>query len=311
MKKVSLFLSMLAISLAFVACSPDGNDVGTPKAPELSPVTQEPLSLVIRDSSSPFQSVVFAESGRAIIRLANSSMQAKTRDASEEEGGDQYVIGTYQVNGNTYTVYDEKNSPYCTVELVDKTGSRIAVKIRMKSGSEVDNVEYNGQAEVVEKVASDEITGKLCREWVISSTRLRHRGGVIAGKHFDNPLEAASFNTILQYAKTIATINEDFADDMTVTSIEFTADGTFCIFFANGKHYIGKWSWTNSKNGYLHYSWNDNSMGNKFENGEAVFDVRQYKTVGYYTLTLGAEIEDGGTLYNVELSFFMNEKVNK
>ena len=117
-------------------------------------------------------------------------------------------------------------------------------------------------------------------------------------------------NDILKYAKTVANINEEFDEETVISSIEFTADGTFCMFFENGKHYIGQWEWADKAKGYIHYWWDDKvNMGNKFENGEAVFDIRQFKQKGYYTFTMGASIEDDADrAYEVELSFFMEER---
>ena len=176
------------------------------------------------------------------------------------------------------------------------------------SGSEIEEFEAE-DAVIAEKVATDAISTKLCREWTVVSTRLRHKDGVTAVKQFDNPAEAASLNAILDYAKTVATITEELDEGTVITSIEFTSDGKFCFFFENGNHYIGKWSWADLNNGYLDYEWNDEEMGNKFmKDGQAIFDVRSYKKVNYYVLTLTAQIEEKDKTYKVELSFYLNEK---
>ena len=40
------------------------------------------------------------------------------------------------------------------------------------------------------------MSAKLCREWVVVNTRLRHKDGVTAVRHFENPDSAASLNAI-------------------------------------------------------------------------------------------------------------------
>ena len=141
------------------------------------------------------------------------------------------------------------------------------------------------------------------------NTRLRHKDGVTAVKHFEDPAEAASLNAILDYAKTVATITEELDEGTAITSIQFTDDGKFCLFFKNGNHYIGKWSWSDVSKGYIDYEWDDEEMGNKFmKDGQAIFDVRTYKQVNYYVLTMAAQIVETNKTYKVELSFYMNEK---
>ena len=44
------------------------------------------------------------------------------------------------------------------------------------------------------------------------------------------------------------------------------------------------------------------------KDGQAIFDVRSYKKVNYYVLTLAAQIEEKDKTYKVELSFYLNEK---
>lgn len=313
MKKIFLFLSMLAIVMAFVACSTDGDDVTVTNEPPSSssaPALKSNLeeAVTYRFHSGPFKEIAFTETRRAILTKRVSIASSKRRTESEKE---EYIVGTYTYNGknNTYTIKDEEGKDYCTVEITNKaTGKKVTAKIHMMNGDEIEDFEAE-DTEIAEKVATDSITTKLCREWKVVNTRLRHKDGVTAVKQFDNPTEAASLNDILDYAKTVATITEDLEAGTTITSIEFTSDGKFCFFFENKNHYIGKWSWDNLSKGYINYEWNDDEMGNKFINGgQAIFDVRTYKKVKYYTLTLAAHIEESDKNYNVELSFYLKEK---
>ncbi|MBQ6964866.1 MAG: hypothetical protein IJP82_04145 [Bacteroidaceae bacterium] len=304
MKKNILYAAMMGIALAFTACSSEGEDVGAPTTPTLNSasLTNEALSLVFNNVEAPFEEIIFSETGKAIIGPIRAAFPESSRRLASSNAGE-YIVGTYTTANNTYTVMVD-GSEYCTLEVASKTGTNTTVKIRLHG--ETDMSEY--EAGIAQKVAADEATKTLCREWTVATTRLRHKNGVTAVKQFEDPAEAASLNAILEYAKTVASIDENFDDDMVITSIEFTANGSFCIFFKNGKHYIGKWSWVNSGDGSLKYIWNDANMGNKFENGQATFDVRQYKKVSYYTLTLGAEIVNKNKTYNVELSFYLKEK---
>ena len=186
----------------------------------------------------------------------------------------------------------------------------MSAKIHLMSGEEIDDMDdQEFEADVKEKVASDEVSAKLCREWVVVSTRLRHKDGVTAVRHFENPDSAASLNAILDYAKTVATITEDLDEGTTITSIQFTSEGKFILYFQNGNNYIGKWSWSDLSKGYINYEWDSADMGNKFmKDGEAIFDVREFKKVKYYVITMAARIEEKNKTYKVELSFYVKEK---
>lgn len=320
MKKNLLYLSMFAAAVAFAACSTDGDDVTITKesassssAPALNASLTEALTLKFNAETAPFKEISFTETNRAIITKKRQMLLSAKRRA-EGDAKDEYMVGTYTltVNGNKniYNIKDEDGKDYCTVEVTNKeTGKSVTAKIlRLMSGSEIEVFEAE-DAVIAEKVATDAISTKLCREWTVVSTRLRHKDGVTAVKQFDNPAEAASLNAILDYAKTVATITEELDEGTVITSIEFTSDGKFCLFFENGNHYIGKWSWADLNNGYLDYDWNDEEMGNKFmKDGQAIFDVRSYKKVNYYVLTLAAQIEEKDKTYKVELSFYLNEK---
>lgn len=321
MKKKILYLASLCLVLVIAACtSNDGGGAVAPPVLTSSQVSEEAVRLILPDNA-PFARAVFSETRRAILGPFTSQEATKQRRVSGS--GSKYIVGTYVKNGNIYTVYDEESNQQWILEVGSlESGAITNVKISLKSGSGIESTVFDGEASVGEKAAPDDVTTVLCREWTVATTRLRHKGDVTAAIQFEKDMEyedqngqpvyynPASLNDILKYAKTVATINEEFDEETVISSIEFTADNTFCIFFENGKHYVGNWEWVNKAKGYIHYWWDDEiNMGNKFENGEAVFDIRQFKQVNYYTLTLGATIDDEvGKTYEVELSFFMNEK---
>ncbi len=316
MKKNFLYLTMFAVALAFTACSTDGEDVSVSNqsatssaAPALSQNTAESSTYIISDSDAPFSEMSILDDHKVILTLNTPAPAAKRRALGKNAN---YMVGTYTFNSttNTYTIKNEQGEDYCQVEMTSLAiGSKKTLKIRLLNGYEIEQFEKEFEADVVTKVDDNVFTTKLCREWQVVSTRLRHKDGVTAVKHFDNPAEAASLNAILDYAKTVATITETLDPNTVITSIQFTSDGKFCFFFQNGKHYIGTWSVEDINKGYLYYNWNDETMGNKFMNdGRAIFDVRTYKQTNYFVLTLAAQIKEKDKSYNVELSFYLNEK---
>ena len=316
MKKNFLYLTMFAVALAFTACSTDGEDVSVSNqsatssaAPALSENTAESSTYIISDSDAPFSEMSILDDHKVILTLNTPAPAAKRRALGKNAN---YMVGTYTFNSttNTYTIKNEQGEDYCQVEMASLAiGSKKTLKIRLLNGYEIEQFEKEFEADVVTKVDDNVFTTKLCREWQVVSTRLRHKDGVTAVKHFDNPAEAASLNAILDYAKTVATITETLDPNTVITSIQFTSDGKFCFFFQNGKHYIGTWSVEDINKGYLYYNWNDETMGNKFmKDGRAIFDVRTYKQTNYFVLTLAAQIKEKDKSYNVELSFYLNEK---
>lgn len=318
MKKKLFYLASILIGLAFAACSSDDGGINAP-APELSNSllthTNDAMTLNnLNTIGAPFEEIVLTETGRAIIGPFTESANAKLRRI-EGNSSPKYIVGKYTKTGAIYTVYNDEGSIYCTIEIISQAAQKANIKIKLMSGSEVED-EFDGEVPVSEKIAADNATVEICREWTVATTRLTHKGEVKGVMQFEKDkvyddgetYDPSSFNDILRYAKTVASIDEEFDDDMTITSIAFTDKGYFFIFFENGKHYVGKWYWTNKSKGYIKYDWNDDDMGNKFENGEGVFDIRQFQKKKYYTLTFGADIDCNGQKYKVELSFFLNEK---
>lgn len=307
---------MFAVALAFTACSTDGEDVSVSNqsatssaAPALSQNTAESSTYIISDSDAPFSEMSILDDHKVILTLNTPASAAKRRALGKNAN---YMVGTYTFNTttNTYTIKNEQGEDYCQVEMTNLAiGSKKTLKIRLLNGYEIEQFEKEFEADVVTKVNGGVFTQNLCREWQVVSTRLRHKDGVTAVKHFDNPAEAASLNAILDYAKTVATITETLDEGTVITSIQFTSDGKFCFFFQNNKHYIGKWSEDDFNKGYIKYNWNDETMGNKFMNdGHAIFDVRTYQQTNYFVLTLAAQINEANKTYMVELSFYLEEK---
>lgn len=307
---------MFAVALAFTACSTDGDDVSlanqsatSSAAPALSENTDVSSTYLISDSDAPFSEMSILDGHKVLLTLNTQASAAKRRALGKNAN---YMVGTYTFNSttNTYTIKNEAGEDYCQVEMASlAVGNKKTLKIHLLNGDEIEKLDKEFEADVVTKVNGGVFTKNLCREWQVVSTRLRHKDGVTAVKHFDNPAEAASLNAILDYAKTVATITETLDEGTVITSIQFTSDGKFCFFFQNNKHYIGKWSEDDFNKGYIKYNWNDETMGNKFMNdGHAIFDVRTYQKTNYFVLTLAAQINEANKTYMVELSFYLKEK---
>ena len=85
----------------------------------------------------------------------------------------------------------------------------------------------------------------------------------------------------------------------------------YSIIVVGDEILIGQVQDTNS--GYIArhltpYGWQAVNIKAVADDGQAIFDVRTYKQVNYYVLTMAAQIVETNKTYKVELSFYMNEK---
>lgn len=295
MKKLVLNLLLAGMALSFAACGDNEVPPVTTETPTLSTpkFVNNGLVLEVEEHALvPFTRVFLTESGTAVLgpfRLLRAQLVVG-----------EYLVGTYTLQGDVYTIYDEGGKEYCKLIVKDKTAQRTIVTVQLAGMNEP----VSAQASVTRGLVADEV---ISRSWTVAMTRVRHFDGVTAVHHFENAQEAASLNKILEYAKTKADIDEDFEEEMTIKEIVFTQAGTVIFVFTNGKHYVGKWNWKDASKGLLAYHWYDQKMGNKLENGEATFDIRAYKNVNYYTLTLGADVEHKSKKYKLELTFYLKE----
>lgn len=278
MKKNFFYMMLVALlPLAFVACSSDDDD--EPKAPTLKEAafTQQAVKLnltsdVALPNGRSLQKIDFTDAGTAVLTLKPAS-QAATR--SNDSGN--YINGTYTVDGDTYYVQAVGLDKFVVV-IESKNGKLAGLVFKFNNGEEI-----NAQAEVGDKLPADEVTKKIVGKWGIKATRIRHTGDVKGVKDF----AGCNLNEILAYAKSKAEFDEEFETGEVVTALEFTSTMSFYIYYKNGNKDCGTWAWVNKDKGTIKYHWEEQDMGNKFMNGEAVFDVRE----GYYCLTLSANIE--------------------
>lgn len=316
MKKHFLYLALMAgMTLGFTACS--GDDDNEAKAPELP--TTKPLALAKQaveleftaDLTAPFEKIILTETGKALLSRRELAVTDTRATASDD-----YFIGTYKVNGNVYTVYDNVGNVYCTLNITPNAAGT-ATDVTIKIGDEEEVV---AKADAEEK-NEESMTNTLCRDWTIVYTDLQYEADFAAvGKIFglDKDYAPNSLNDVLRYAKTQADIDEELEEGMAITDVIFTRSGSFILLFENGKCFVGGWQW-DQKVGYITYKWENEDMKTIFENendygdATAVFSTGTLKKVTYYTLTLKSDNitnkKNGkDEKYKVSITFFLREK---
>ena len=85
MKRIFLYLSMFTITMAFTACSTEGEDVtitnepaSSASAPALTSDLTEALTLKFNTDDAPFKEIAFTETKRAIITLKKNTRSVLT-----------------------------------------------------------------------------------------------------------------------------------------------------------------------------------------------------------------------------------------
>ena len=298
MKKYLVFAMSIALAFGFASCGsddPEPNPVDngvTPLKLKKPEFVNQAACYTITDKDCSVKFIDFTESGRVIIQ---KTKEFEIVPETRADGYLEYLIGTFKWDGKQYTVYAPDFSVLCYLTTSKLSNGKYSISVQFP---DQDPIVAEGTA--VSKATETDLTSDLCRSWKVDKTRIRHEGSVTAAKEF----QGCNLNEILEYAKTKATINESFAPNKVVTDVILTRTGSFYIFYANGDNDFGTWTWKNQTKGELTYKWRDAEMGNKFESGEATFDVR----TGKYCLTLDADIEDGGDKYNVSLTFYLSEK---
>ncbi len=341
MKKNFFYLLIACLAFTFAACSDDDDDS---KAKSVVPVTppsnvEQIVDLELKQDPQqeakkplPFHHVSLLAENQVLVgpfddEVIDNFPTAKTRSTTDGGyiAGGKYYLGYYMNDDeqNAILILSNKGQKSSAVALLLFTKKNEAtgvyegtdlVGVKLLDTESEQWVEMSCSANA-KKIDKNEATATLCNTWKVAYSRLRHTGDVKAVHQFDKAVTGenpASLNDILAYALTKANIDQKFDENMVISQITFTP-GRFIILFDNGKDYIGDWEWENRSKGELAYAWEDAEMGNAFESGMAVFDVRPYKQQDYYALTMGAEIEDSKASgdkkhYTVELTFFLQQK---
>jgi len=336
MKKNLFYFLIACFAFTFAACSSDDDDS---KAKSVVPITppanaNEIVDMKLKQTPEqeqgkplPFHQVSLLPENQVLIGPIDQPDNAKTRSTTGTIlGGETYFFGYYVNDDENNAILilsnkgDKKNQAVAILAFAKKnetTGMFEAtdlVGVRLFDSDSEEWVEMSCSADA-KKIDKNDATATLCNTWKVAYSRLRHTGDVKAVHQFDKAVTGenpASLNDILAYALTKANIDQEFDENMVINQITFTP-GRFIIIFANGNEYVGDWEWENRSKGDLAYTWEDGEMGNAFESGMAVFDIRPYKQQDYHALTMGAEIVDkkGSETpkkYNIELTFFLQQK---
>ncbi len=302
MKKYFLYMLLAALPLAFTACSDDDDDNNSEAAPELPVPANDDVAAKINFAKTPAEQsagidfIEFTETGKTIIKFKETSDVIEPNRLSVNL--QKYLNGTYTV---------VKGSDYRTYTVVINGNYYATVKIFL-NGTTFNTIYmefYNERSfstsafELINKKIEQTATTKLCREWTVSSARLRAKGELTYAKDFSG---AADMTAIWEYAKSK---DSDFdmekpSQNKIVSGIIFTKSGTFAILYLNDENDYGTWDWADVKNGKLAYTWMEDGMGSKFEKGTATFDVRK----GQYAITLDTDVESNKN-YELELTFYL------
>jgi len=287
LNKFYLAIMAIALPLGFISCgSDDDGDDPTPVTPTF--VNQDRAARYTFSQSSAVQSVTFGESNSVVIEKKN-----------EETGETEYVVGTYTVNGDTYTVSSGSGSWTFTV---GTDGSKVTVTIKDPSGT-------TEEALAQKTTASDksEKTLSICGDWKPNYTVLKLKKKNAQGWIAPDPLKGIDFQAVKNRAEQEGcVIDEDFKDEYVVKTVSFYATKEFCVNFTSGKGYVADWQWTGSDDG-MKFTWKDeDANSNEFlEGGKATCVVKAdgpYK--GECHLTLISDIKmDNGEEWDVNITF--------
>ena len=304
MKKNFFYMMLLAaLPMAFVACSSD-DDEETPKAPELETPAYIEQSVKLQFSETDpvvlpnglmLDAIDLTDAGTAIFTMHAQDADVKATRANSPIAF-VYYTGTFQFSSGLYLITLKKvpdELKQVALSITNTAAMKAIFKITLNNAEVI-----NGQADVCKKIPADEATKTIVGKWNVKMTRIRHTGDVTGVKDF----EGCNLNQILDYAKSKAQFDETLSANKVVTSVEFTTNRTFYIFYENGDNDFGTWDWVNEQKGSLSYQWNEEDMGNRFMDGEGVFDIRD----GFYCLTLSANVDtDDGKDYDISSTWFL------
>jgi hypothetical protein len=270
MKKMFYLMALLAITpLSFTSCSSDDDDDNNEQKPKEitlnTPAHKDdavkfalptPKEATVKNKKVLLYSLELTESGQYLLAFDEHAAARQTRATAPLS----YLMGTYskladgsfQLNDFARLVVTHEGSTY-VITLIPTGGEGIDYEV----------VKTNN-------IGGSEMTNYLCRTWTVTNTRLRGTiNGANVAKDFKGTLNV---NDIMAYAKSKgANISEELAANTIVDGVTFTSSSTYAINYKNGKYDVGTWNWVKQETGTgeISYKWNDKSMGNSLENGQA------------------------------------------
>ena len=254
----------------------------------------------------------FDEGGRYDVvlkrELRDQILGANIAARALKEAADDYVhmVGSYTVKNGVYEMDD-----FGSVKVEETSQEQVQVTIVPNNAEEI--VETATVEQPVVELKG--LTSDICRSWEIANTKFDYFEYDANGQEknhvqgsFYNPEEARSLVYMQNWLKEEhdVEIDADFSKKELIKNVSFNQYGTFTINFARESS-IGKWNWENENEGKLHYEWEDASMKNDFEKGQANVAMQN----GYLVLTLSGEVKEKSNsdrTYRVDIKFVLSEQ---
>ncbi len=262
MKKNLLLLAMLAFTaLGFTACNSDKDEETSDENVVLP--TPEYKAEVIKlsfvqaaeyDEQYNITQLELTESGTYIFKLEKKQDIAGVKATRAGISSYKYLFDSYTKMGTL----SYKLQGFGTV-ILEKNGDKYTVTLSF--GGKTITVDATA---IINSIANDQKTLNLCRKWTVVSTRVQIEG-VSA---FYNET-GCNINSILEYIKQHAQITDVVEANQVVTGIEFSTNGSFSLYYANGDIDKSTWQWVDQKKGSFSYKWDFSDMGYSFVNGQA------------------------------------------
>lgn len=290
--KILWALVAMVLPLGFTSCGDDDEDkVDSTPYEYIEPANKANAARFSFSVESPVQSVAFGEGNSAVIQVVN------------EAGETEYIVGSYNKQGDTYTVNTAEGKYTFAISTEPGTQRMLAV-ISTPTQSEPVTV---SATQTTATVGGDM---DICRTWYPFRTAINMQKRGTKGVVTDE-LEGIDFEALKNRAeKEGCHIKEDLTG-WKVRDLFFQGTGEFGVNFINNESYFATWKWVNA-NGDIDFDWKDKeSVKNEFVNsGKAHAEV--YKT-GIYKgecwLSLESEVEqDNGDVWDVKVIFRLVDK---
>lgn len=289
------FLKYLAIaafaSIIAVACGKD--DKGGAKLSE-SKYYQESTSFVIYDSDqlNGYEEIIFYADGTGLAKREKKQVSPTSHTPRKISAEYEYVVFTYTVNGNIYTIIG-----------LFETGKQATLQYDPQAGTLTIVTTINGEQKtlVVESVGTQpnlefSDLAKLCRKWKVKSIDIHVSGGDISGTISAGQIfKHGDLYKIAQAIKAKGVnFNAEELNGYEITSVDFSKAGSILVQFKDKAPYAGSY---NIGAGGFRYKL-DYGKGNNIINAEATGSI----TIGggECKLDLVGSIE--GNSYNYETS---------
>ena len=253
---------MLAFTaLGFTACNSDKDEETSDENVVLP--TPEYKAEVIKlsfvqaaeyDEQYNITQLELTESGTYIFKLEKKQDIAGVKATRAGISSYKYLFDSYTKMGTL----SYKLQGFGTV-ILEKNGDKYTVTLSF--GGKTITVDATA---IINSIANDQKTLNLCRKWTVVSTRVQIEG-VSA---FYNET-GCNINSILEYIKQHAQITDVVEANQVVTGIEFSTNGSFSLYYANGDIDKSTWQWVDQKKGSFSYKWDFSDMGYSFVNGQA------------------------------------------